>query len=602
MSIRPLSPSLPAQTPSRHVSIFRPGFLVAAAAFAMLLWAPEMFAQQERYVQTAAELASAIASSDPGDAIVMANGIWTDTNIAFYAEGAEGDSITLRAETPGQVILNGRSSLRIWGNYLKVDGLWFDRGALSDGHVIQFRRSSSRLANHSRLTNCAITDYNPPNRLTEYKWVSVYGTNNRVDHCYFAGKTHDGATLVVWLRDPPNNAPVYHRIDNNHFGHRPNLGKNGGETIRIGTSSRSMQNAFVTVERNLFEECDGEIEIISNKSGQNTFRYNTFRRSAGTLTLRHGNDAHVYGNFFLGEGKSQTGGVRLIGERHEVYNNYFQDLTGTGYRAALAVVNGVENSPLNRYFQVKDAVVAFNTFVNTNETFVIGAGKSSEQSLPPKNLTIANNLVETTQGPIVEYEDTPVNIAYAANIMHGSALGITQPDGISTADPQLTQSGSLWRPSPSSPALNAATAFPFANADMDGQTRDATPDIGADEQAASPITNRPLTASDTGPSFFATIVSAEPLPEEVFLTDIPITNAPNPFRARTDVSFTLAESGHVRLVVYDIRGREVARLLDAPYAAGEHHVTFEASNLSTGPYVVRLIAGDRRQTHMLFRQ
>ncbi len=568
----------------------------------MLSRAPEMFAQQERYVRTAAELASAIASSDPGDAIVMANGVWTDTNIAFYAQGAPGDTITLRAETPGQVILNGRSSLRIGGNYLKVDGLWFDQGALASGHVIQFRRSSSRLANHSRLTNCAITNYNPPSKSTEYKWVSVYGANNRVDHCYFAGKTHDGATLVVWLRDPPNDAPVYHRIDNNHFGRRPDLGKNGGETIRIGTSSRSMQDAFVTVERNLFEECDGEIEIISNKSGQNTFRYNTFRRSAGALTLRHGNEAHVYGNFFLGEGKSLTGGVRIIGERHKVYNNYFQDLTGTGYRAALAVVNGVENSPLNRYFQVKDVVIAFNTFVNANETFVIGAGKSSEQSLPPENLTIANNLVETTQGPIVEYEDAPVNIAYAANIMHGSTLGIAQPDGISTEDPQLAQSGSLWRPSASSPALNAGVAFPFAGADMDGQTRDAAPDIGADEQAASPITNRPLTTADAGPSFFGTIVSAEPIPEKASLTGITIANAPNPFRASTDVSFTLAESGHVRLVVYDITGREVTRLLDAPHAEGEHRVTFDASNLSAGPYVVRLTVNDQNQTHMLFRQ
>ncbi len=532
----------------------------------------------------------------------MANGVWTDTNIAFYAQGAPGDTITLRAETPGKVILNGRSALRIAGDYLKVDGLWFDRGVLSDGHIIQFRRSSSRLANHSRLTNCAITDYNPPNRLTEYKWVSVYGTHNRVDHCYFAGKTHDGATVVVWLRDPPNDAPVYHRIDRNHFGRRPDLGKNGGETLRIGTSSRSMQNSFVTVERNLFEECDGEIEIISNKSGNNTFRYNTFRRSAGTLTLRHGNEAHVYGNFFLGEGKSRTGGVRIIGERHEVYNNYFQDLTGTGYRAALAVVNGVENSPLNRYFQVKDAIVAFNTFVNTEETFVIGAGKSSEQSLPPENLTISSNLVETTMGPIIEYEDAPINISYATNIMHGSALGIDRPDGVSTADPQLAQSGLLWRPSASSPALNAAMTFSFATTDMDGQARDATPDIGADEQATSPITNRPLTEADTGPSFLSIALPVESPPKEAPSTSVTITNAPNPFHNRTHVSFTLAESGHVRLVAYDIIGREVALLLDAPRTQGKHRVVFEASSLPAGLYMVRLNVRDQQQTHMLIRQ
>ena len=265
-------------------------------------------------------------------------------------------------------------------------------------------------------------------------------------------------------------------------------------------------------------------------------------------------------------------------------------------------MNGVENSPLNRYFQVKDAVVAFNTFVNTEETFVIGAGKSNEQSLPPENLTIASNLVETTMGPIIEYEDTPVNISYAANIMHGSDLGIDRPDGISTADPQLVQSSVLWRPSASSPALNAATAFAFATTDIDGQERDATPDIGADEQATSPITNRPLTEADVGPSFLSIVLPVESPPKEVPSTSVTITNAPNPFHNHTHVSFALAESGHVRLIVYDIIGREVTRLLDAPRAQGEHQVVFEASSLPAGLYMVRLNVNDQQQTHMLIRQ
>ena len=576
--------------------------LIVVSTLSLLWWTPGASAQQEWFARTPGELAHAIASAEPGDAIVMANGTWTDTRIAFHARGTVRDTITLRAETPGQVILNGRSTLRIGGEYLKVDGLWFDGGALTGGHVIEFRRSSSDLTNHSRLTNCAITDYNPPSTSTQYKWVSIYGSHNRVDHCHFAGKAHDGATVVVWLGDPPNDRPTHHRLDHNHFGHRPDLGKNGGETIRIGTSSRSMQNALVVVERNLFEECDGEIEIISNKSGQNTFRYNTFRRSAGTLTLRHGNEARVYGNFFFGEGKPRTGGVRIIGERHEVYNNYFQDLTGTGYRAALSVVNGVEDSPLNRYFQVKDAVIAFNTFVNTAETFVIGAGKSREQSLAPENLTIASNLVETNGAPIVEYEDTPITIAYATNIMHGSDLGIVRPDGISTADPELIRGQALWRPSPSSPALDAAATLPFATTDMDGQPRDVAPDIGADERSASPITNHPLTAAHAGPSFLGIILPTEPVPEADSPAGVKIANAPNPFRIRTHVSFTLAEPGHARLAVYDVLGRQVALLVDAPRARGEHRAVFEASSLAAGPYLAVLNVRGTRHTHLLMRQ
>ena len=76
----------------------------------------------------------------------------------------------------------------------------------------------------------------------------------------------------------------HHRIDHNYFGHRPILGSNGGETLRIGTSHYSMSNSFTVVEDNYFDRCDGEEEIISNESGGNVFRRNVFFESRGTLT------------------------------------------------------------------------------------------------------------------------------------------------------------------------------------------------------------------------------------------------------------------------------------------------------------------------------
>ena len=565
----------------------------------MLLAPLAAYAQVERVASTPQELSSAIASSGPGDTIIMANGTWTDVVISFYAQGVEGDSITLRAETPGQVILNGNSRLKIGGSYLKVDGLWFDQGELRSGHLIEFRRSSSRLTTHSRLTNCTITNYNPSSYLTEYKWVSIYGAHNRVDHCHFAGKSHDGATLVVWLRDPPNDSPVWHRIDNNHFGHRPELGKNGGETIRIGTSSRSMQDAYVTVEHNLFEECDGEIEIISNKSGNNVFRHNTFLRSSGTLTLRHGNEASVYGNYFLGEGKSGSGGVRIIGERHKVYNNYFQDLRGTGYRSALAVVNGIPNSPLNRYFQVKDAVVAFNTFVDVEETFVIGAGKSSTQSLAPDGLQIANNLVETRNGPIIEYEDTPINITYASNVFFGAESGIGQADGILIADPALVFDQDVWRPTSTSVAVGAATSIDFVTHDIDGQERDGLPDIGADEISLSPVVYRPLTSQDVGPSYLSLVLHSD---QPAVPVSTPVVQAyPNPFRSAVTIDFELRIPGFVQLSIYDLLGREVAKLAAGTKNTGSHITTFDGSGLVPGIYFIVVEVDGLRTKHTLIR-
>nr|WP_317039131.1 chondroitinase-B domain-containing protein [Winogradskyella sediminis] len=43
-----------------------------------------------------------------------------------------------------------------------------------------------------------------------------------------------------------------HQIDHNYFGHRPDLGENGGETIRIGTSANSMKSSKTIVESNTF--------------------------------------------------------------------------------------------------------------------------------------------------------------------------------------------------------------------------------------------------------------------------------------------------------------------------------------------------------------
>ena len=558
-------------------------------------------AQTERMARSAQELSAAIAASGPGDTVVMANGTWTNVEISFFAEGAEGDSITLRAETPGQVVLNGTSRLRIGGKYLKVDGLWFDRGVLSAGHVIEFRRSSSILTTHSRLTNCAVTGYNPPSFRTQYKWVSVYGRHNRVDHCHFAGKTHDGATVVVWLADPPNDAPVWHRIDNNYFGYRPELGKNGGETLRIGTSSRSMQNANVTVEHNLFEECDGEIEIISNKSGQNVFRHNTFRRSSGVLTLRHGNDAHVHGNYFLGEGKSGSGGVRIIGERHRVYNNYFQDLEGSDYRAAVSFVNGIPNSPLNRYFQVKKAFVGFNTFVNVEQAFIMGAGSSSSQSLAPDSLMIVSNLVFTRNGPIIEYEEAPLQVTYAANVVYGASVGIEVPaHGITVSDPELSLQTDLWRPSLASPVVGRGEPVDFVTRDIDGQMRDLTPEVGADEITSGAIVYRPLTAQDVGPAFMHLILQSVPNTHKSPVSTL--IAYPNPFQEATTLEFELRAPDHVRLVLYDLLGREVSQLARSHHSPGRHAIRMESAGLAPGAYLVVLSVGNVRQSRIVFRQ
>jgi hypothetical protein len=72
-------------------------------------------------------------------------------------------------------------------------------------------------------------------------------------------------------------------------------------------------------------------------------------------------------------------------------------------------------------------------------------------------------------------------------------------------------------------------------------------------------------------------------------------NFPNPFNPATTVEFSLAQRSDVSLVVYSVLGREVATLARGLHEAGLYRVTFDASDLPSGVYFCRLIAGNASQ-------
>lgn len=73
-------------------------------------------------------------------------------------------------------------------------------------------------------------------------------------------------------------------------------------------------------------------------------------------------------------------------------------------------------------------------------------------------------------------------------------------------------------------------------------------------------------------------------------------NYPNPFNPGTEIAFTLDEGSTVRLTVYDITGRLVQELENSVFPAGEHQVRWNASELGSGIYLVRLDAAGITQT------
>jgi hypothetical protein len=73
---------------------------------------------------------------------------------------------------------------------------------------------------------------------------------------------------------------------------------------------------------------------------------------------------------------------------------------------------------------------------------------------------------------------------------------------------------------------------------------------------------------------------------------MPLTVHPNPFNPKTTLSFILPEAARVILKVYDLRGAEVATLVNGVREAGQHQVVFDGSNLASGVYLYRLSAGN----------
>jgi hypothetical protein len=89
--------------------------------------------------------------------------------------------------------------------------------------------------------------------------------------------------------------------------------------------------------------------------------------------------------------------------------------------------------------------------------------------------------------------------------------------------------------------------------------------------------------------------------EQIRRAQIPMNFAlpgahPNPFNPTTTISYKLPVASYTTLTVFDVQGREVARLVNGWRGAGLHEVTFDASNLASGIYLYRLEAGNYNAT------
>jgi poly(beta-D-mannuronate) lyase len=373
------------------------------------------------------EFESILSKVNPGDIIIWKEGNYSDMKIDFSPlnNGTSEHPICLKAQTAGKVSFSGNSQLFIGGDYLVVEGLLFEGNCTleTNQNVIDFKSKVKKInneANHCRITNCAIINYS----LTEESdkknyYVNLIGTYNEVDNCTFEGKLNAGPTLVIEYKQENGYVPgsdvapsSFHHIHHNYFGYRT-FSSNGGEQIRVGTSTTSFTHGFNLVEYNYLEDERIEAEIISNKSWNNIYRFNTFIGNDGAMVLRHGQKCFVYGNYINGKsGRYRSGGIRVINPNNTVFNNYIENSEGGKGKSKvpISIMDGLENSPLNGYYPADNALVVYNVVANSYGLAIKMGAVNKDLKQPmiaPKDIILVGNTIINSIGD----NDAPLELS-----------------------------------------------------------------------------------------------------------------------------------------------------------------------------------------------
>jgi poly(beta-D-mannuronate) lyase len=323
-----------------------------------------------------------------------------------------------------------------------------------------------------------------------WEYLLIAGSDHQIDYNTFQNKDSLGRFLAI--RGSGSQIAERLWIHHNYFKKQKNQGnRNGAEALQFGLSGFSLSSSNSIVEYNLFEDCDGENELISIKASKVTIRYNTIRNCPAQFTLRHGNFCQVYGNYFF-----NTPGLRIFGDDHQVYSNHFENCS-IGINIGNGGAEVADGAPLTSHDRPDRVVIAFNTLVN-NKVNIIQTAR--DKGLGSTFITIANNLI-VGGGPAVSITGPYANPSAEGNIIFKTKGAGDLPQGAyDEKDPGIVrdQEGENHL-SKNSPAIDAAKGnYGLVQKDMDGQSRKGKLDVGADEFSAEPIKVKILHPENVG--------------------------------------------------------------------------------------------------------
>jgi poly(beta-D-mannuronate) lyase len=427
-------------------------------------------------VSSIPDLQAAINGAAAGDMIVIENGVYTTSaSITVNRQGTADAPIRIVAKTIGGVEITGTHGFNVVSPaaYVEIRGFLFTHASGRN----QIRSG----ATHIRFTQ------NFFETTGDGAYLVVAGHFAAIDRNEFRNKSTLGNMIDV--RGSGNQIAQHVWIHHNYFHDFTSPGGNGAETIRFGLSGLSLSDGYGLIEHNLFVRCTGENELISNKSSANTYRYNTILDSpGGELTLRHGNDCVVYGNYFR-----NSAGMRIFGDRHQIFSNYFEATTGINIGNGAGEV--ADGAALTTHDRPDDVVITFNTLVNSTRNY-FQTGRTN--GLGATNTVFANNIIQGG-GAAASLSGPYTGGVWEGNIIWETAgAGAMPPGTYDEVNPLLeAKANGVFRPQAGSPAIDSAVGdYPAVTLDHDGQPRTGLKDRGADELSSDPVVAELLTPGD----------------------------------------------------------------------------------------------------------
>ena len=315
---------------------------------------PSMAVAENYLVDSAAGLRLQLQGAQSGDTVTVKDGIYTDFDVQLESPLEGTGSIIITPQSHLGVIFTGNSSIVISGYGIIFQSFQFEN--YSTPAITLLNAVNSRISGCQfvRGTATAIT-------------LRSNSINNRIDNSTFTALEARGIQLIVRGESSPKN----NRIDHNLFRDIPPAPrKNGREVIQLGQDHARWGDIGLNtqIDHNYFYRCNGESEIISNKSSNNQYLNNLFVECDGELMIRGGNDCTIRGNRF----EYCASGIALTGLRHQVLDNVIFKSKKSGIR----IIYGTDSGPKSFYRAFGESIIAYNTIIeSTDYGIILGADK-----------------------------------------------------------------------------------------------------------------------------------------------------------------------------------------------------------------------------------